>query len=460
MKLTIHFILAIVLSVQLSGQQTFSLEEAVQYGIQNHSMMRVEALNVMDAEAQVKEFKSIGMPQLNVGANYNYFFIRPNQPIDDFITPVVYGTLFRESLIMEDQVPDPNDVETFEFSFAQKNNLSLFANGSVLLFDASYLKGLKAAKVSIGLSKTRSLLTKRQITAEIIRAYLAVLIADKNKGIVDINIENVDRSLYEVTELYKNGMVEQLDVDRLQLSLENLEAQQVKITQLIEISKNVLKYQMGYPLADDLALTDNLEPMLDLVLIGMQDSTQLDVTQRPEYHVLTEAIKLDNMDVERLSRRLPTLTANVGVEGNLRRNKLFDSDEAGFLPSGVVGLSLNYPLYDGSKMSAQAQRSKIRKEKREIELSEFERGMYLEVQTNVINLNNAKLSLDTQRRVLDLNEDIYNKTKIKYTEGVGSSLEVSQAESNLYQAQAAYISALYDVVLTKANLDIALGNIK
>lgn len=460
MRPILTFSILLFLSVNLAGQQSFTLEEAISYSIEHNDKMKLEALNVMDSEAQVKEYKSIGMPQVNIGANYNYYFIRPNQPLVDFITPAVYGTLFQEALITEEQVPNPEDVETFEFSFAQKNNLSLFANADMLLFDVSYLKGLEAAKVSIGLSQNRSLLTKREITAEVTRAYLSTLIAEKNQIILDSNIVNVNRSLYEVGELYKNGFVEQLDVDRLQLSAESLEAEKVKVSQLITISKNVLKYQMGFPLDEDITLIDDLEPMLDLILIGLTDSVAVDITQRPEYQVLVDAIRLDNMDIDRLTKRLPTLRANAGVDGSLRRDKLFDGAEPGFLPSGVVGLALNYPLWDGNKMSAQAQRSKIRKEKRELELSEFERGMYLEVQNSIINLKNAKLSLETQSRVLALNEDIYRKTKIKYKEGVGSSLEVSQAEANLYQAQAGYLSALYDVVLTKANLDIALGLIK
>lgn len=460
MRLSFTLLYIFICISQGISQQTFSLEEAIQYGVENNSKMHVEALNIMDADAQVKEFKSIGMPQLNVGANYNYYFITPNQPLQDFITPAVYGTLFSESLITEDQLPSPDDVETFEVSFAQNHNLNVYANASVLLFDVSYLKGLKAAKLSTGLSEKRSLLTKREISAEILRSYLSVLIAERNQGIIDSNITNINRSLFEVQELYKNGFVEQLDVDRLKLSSENLEVEQVKVEQLIQISKNVLKYQMGYPLNDDIQLTDNLEPMVDLILVGLTDTVAFDITLRPEYQVLVDAIELDKLDIDRLTKRLPTVNANIGVDASLRRNRLFDGNEAGFLPSGVVGLGVNYPIWDGNKMSAQAQRSKIRKEKREIELSEFERGMYLEVQTALINLKNAKLSLDSQEKVLKLNEDIYKKTQIKYKEGVGSSVEISQAEANLYQAQASYLSALYDVVLTKANLDIALGLIK
>ena len=72
---------------------------------------------------------------------------------------------------------------------------------------------------------------------------------------------------------------------------------------------------------------------------------------------------------------------------------------------------------------------------------------------------NAKKTLKNRERALEIVQGIYDKTQIKFKEGVGSSLEVSQAESQLFSAQANHINALYDLLITKTDLDIALGNI-
>ena len=72
-------------------------------------------------------------------------------------------------------------------------------------------------------------------------------------------------------------------------------------------------------------------------------------------------------------------------------------------------------------------------------------------------MQNAIAAIENTKKSLDITERIYDKTQIKFSEGVGSSVEVTQAEANLYQAQAAYISALYDLVTAKTDLNIALG---
>lgn len=449
----------IALSSSAFTQDTFSLQSAIDYAIANNLSMQHQAMDIQDAEQTVREFKSIGMPKADIGARYNYFFFRPTQPIADFITPAVYGTLAREELITEDRVPRPEDLETQNFSFARKNNLSLYANANMLLFDASYLKGLEAAKVSIDLAKERSKLSERDIAIGVTRAYLSTLVAEVNITFIEKNIENLEKTLSEVRELYKNGFVEQLDVDRLTISKHSLEAEKENIEKLIDLSYNALKFQMNYPLNTDITLLEDLDQLLSIVMIT-DEIDSIDVRNRPEYNVLYKAIILDGMDVDRLSKRLPTLSANVGLEGVLARDGLFNQSEPGFLPSGFVGLSLNYSLFDGNQKSAQMQRSKIRKEKRKLDLQQFQKGLELEYLNAHTQLINAKRTLKIQQQVLDLSEDVYAKTQIKYKEGVGSSFEVKQAEADVYNAQASYVSAMYDVVLAHAELDIALGKIK
>ena len=87
------------------------------------------------------------------------------------------------------------------------------------------------------------------------------------------------------------------------------------------------------------------------------------------------------------------------------------------------------------------------------------RGLALQTRNNFVSYQNAKATLSNTKRSLDLVQTIYDKTLIKFKEGVGSSIEVTQAESQLFEAQANYINALYDLLITKTDLDIALGNI-
>ena len=111
------------------------------------------------------------------------------------------------------------------------------------------------------------------------------------------------------------------------------------------------------------------------------------------------------------------------------------------------------------RVRSKVEQKKIDIEKKRIELAEFDRGMHLQVLNARGNFETAQLSLGNAKKVLALNEKIYEKARIKYREGVGSSIEVTQAEASLYQSQAQYINALYDLLTTKTEIDIATGDI-
>ena len=156
---------------------------------------------------------------------------------------------------------------------------------------------------------------------------------------------------------------------------------------------------------------------------------------------------------------LPSVWAFANYGQNLNRNNLFDGSETGFLPNGAVGLSARIPIYDSGATKAIVQQKKILIEKRQIELSEFDRAMALQVLTTETQFKNAQTTLGGVKRSLELNERIYDTAQIKYREGVGSSVEMAQAEASLYQAQANYIDALYALLTSKTELDIATGQI-
>ncbi len=453
-------ILFLVCCSSALGQYRFTLPLAIEYAVENSIEMKKEKWNVIDAEERVKEFKAFGMPQLDAGVNYAYYFIRPSQPTEDFLTPAVFGILNEFVL---DQPIDPGDPETFNLVFTRRQNLTGFLDFRALLFDGVFFEGLKAAKVSVDLERIRSTLTKREIAINVTQAYLGVLIAGENQTIIKSNIETLDRLLFETRETYKAGFAESLDVSRLELSLENLKVEDENLTQMIELSKNILKFQMNYPLEKDIVLLDKLDVMLDAIQVAPQvilNEESIDYTNRPEVQVLEKSMELDDYDIRRLGLRWPTLKANINLQESLQRDKLFNSNEAGFIAGGYVGLKLDYAIFDGKLRESQQQRSKIRKEKTFLDLQNFKRGMYLQ-STNAQNrLSTTKRTLENRKNILALTQEIYDKANIKFKEGVGSSVEVRQAETSLYQAQADYISAMYDVVLAKTDLDIALGNIK
>lgn len=452
-------LLIILFVIEASGQQTFSLEEAVAYAIKESSETKLSDLDVLDAEAQITEYKSIGLPQVNAGIDFNRYFYTPATPVPDFISPVVYDVLVEE-FPSEVQAP-AGPPETFEFSFFTKNNLTAKIDGSMLLFDGSYLTGLRAAKLYKELTKKRRDVKEEEIKAQVTKAYMNILIADENSKTLQKNIKTISSSLKEAKAYYENGFVEKLEVTRVELSLETMQTEIEKVEQLIELSHDLLKFQMSYPINKPIELTEDLETLVNSFSAeAVSLEQEIDFNKKAQYAEIEMGQELNELNIERLKKGyLPNLVARAGASESLQRNKLFDSSEAGWIPTVYAGLAVNIPITDGKLKKGQIQRAEIEKEKVAIQKGEFERGITMQVQTAKLQYINAKKTLANSKRILEVNEEIYNTTQIKFREGVGSSIEVTQAENSLFQAQSEYINALYQLLITKTDLDIALGEL-
>ena len=290
---------------------------------------------------------------------------------------------------------------------------------------------------------------------------MSILIALENKKTLEKNIQNITKSLSEAQAFYENGFLEKLDVDRVLLSLENVSTEKEKIDQLIVISYNLLKFQMYYPLDLEIEISEDLKTLVNLFKIeDIKTNENVDFNKRAEFEQIEMGADLNTLNIERLKKGyLPSVMARANYNQSLQRKNLFSGDEIGFIPQSSVSLGINIPIYDGSQKKGQIQQAKIEQERLELQKSEFKRGVTLQVKTAQMQYINAKKTLKNRERALEIVQGIYDKTQIKFKEGVGSSLEVSQAESQLFSAQANHINALYDLLITKTDLDIALGNI-
>jgi len=453
-------ILIILLTAAIAhSQNSFSLEEAIAYGLEHSTDMQLNKLEVDDAEAKITEYKAIGMPQVNGAVDYNYYLYTPVTPVVDFISPSVYGIL--ENEFPGEVTAPPGPPETFEFSFFTKNNLSAKVDASMLLFDGSYLTGLKAAKLYRELARKRAGVKEEEIKAAITKAYMSILIVDENKETLNKNLSSISKSLVEAEAYYETGFIELLEVKRIKLSKESVETELDKLNQLTDISHDLLKFQMSYPLNDQLVLTEDLEQLVSTFSAdeNLMDSP-VDFSKKAQYAEIEMGQELNALNVERLKKGyLPSLRARAGISESLQRNNLFDGDEAGWLPTVYAGLALNVPIYDGKRKKGQIQQAEIEMQKTNVQKSEYERGIQMQVKTSRLQHNNAKRTLENTKRILEVNEEIYETAQIKFREGVGSSIEVTQAENSLFSAQAEYISALYQLLITKTDLDIALGEL-
>ncbi len=422
----------------LSGQEvtSMSLNEAVVFAQENDLGVKNSRMAIDDAEQQIVEQRAAGLPQVNGEIGYQYYF---QIPVISF--------------------PNPVNGERTNISFALENNLSLGLNASALVFDGSYIVGLRAAKLYRDYTAQDHISKQVDLKNRVVEAYLPVLILNESLIIIDKNIENVTKLLNETRETYKAGFVEQLDVDRLDLSLANLQVEKENLERQREILLNNLKFTINFPLAKDLQVADDIEGLL-IQATSEELSEKVNFFRRPEYRVADLGIQLNHMNIDRYrAGYLPTLKLIGTYQQGYQGKRLFHED--GFWAgTGIIGATVNIPIFDGLRKKANIQRAKIELMIAENQKSILENAITLEVRNARTNYLMAKKRTDNQSDNLQLAKRIYETTQVKYREGVGSSLEVTQAEEGLYRSQQNYIQSMYDLLLAKAALDKALGSVQ
>lgn len=457
MKIHSYLFLLLLMSQTSFAQQTFTLKEAMNYGVKNSTAMRNVALDLVDADYQIRETAAIGLPQVNGQLGLTRYLQVPRSIIDNTsfpgfdqsALPPPYDTAPIDEL--------PGDIRYSEFTTGVKNTLSGQLDLSVILFDRTYITGLKAAKQLKSLVGSQIASTALGIENNIREAYVATLIIDESKNTLNNNISNLQKTLYETNLLYENGFVEKLDIERIELSLANLSVEIDRLEDQRQLLYNILKYQMSYPVADEIIITDNLNTLL-LDALEVDTDEDVDVTKRPEFVIFQERYKINEFNLERIkSGYYPSLVGFGSYGLSLSRDRLFKDKDIGLLPASLVGLQLNVPIFDSFSKRNQYERAKITIEKIKNEEVELRRALNLQVQNAKLQYKTALKDIASTKKNLALANKIYDTTKIKYKEGLGSSLELTQGERDVYQAQANYNRAIYDLVVAKAALDNAVG---
>jgi outer membrane protein TolC len=451
--------LAMLGLTSLSAQevQIFSIEDAIKYAQEKSISVQQSKLDLDRSKQQVREYTSIGLPQASVNIEYNYNINLPTQLLPDFLTPAVVGTLEAFQLVPAGTGANLPEGQPQPVQFGTKNSLRAGFNVNQLVFDGSYFVGLKAAKGLVQMTTKQTDLSMQQIKNNVKKSYLTVLIAQENRKILFKNIENLEKLLKETKAFKESGLIEQLDVDRLDLSLSNLKSENEMVGRQVELAYNVLKFQMNFPLDQAISLSDSLNSM-------MEEPAEGDLSGKPNFdnrfeaQILKQSEYLNELNVKRYKMGYaPSVSAFFTHQYQIQRNNLFDKDEAGFFPISIIGASVNVPIFDGFNKDSKIKMAEIDRKKINLQLKQFELASTLELENARVAYKNAKERLNNQQKNLALAERILNTTKVKYKEGIGSSMEITTAEQELYRTQANYMNALYDVAVAIADLERILG---
>ena len=347
--------------------------------------------------------------------------------------------------------------------FQQEYQSSSSLNVSQLLFDGTYLVGLQATKAFLELNELLKLKTQTDMHLAVSKSYLTALSTQKNLRLIDANIQLLAKNRQDVVELYKEGFAESLDVDRLTLALNNLNLQRDRLENTIEITKNALKIQMGMPVESSIELTDSIETLEELLLVEESNLGTFSPNNRIEHKVLNQGILLNNLDKKRFkASSLPSIIAFYQFQKNTNRSdfNFFQANLAknnDWVPSSMYGASVKLPIFAGGLTRSKIKEIDIKLKKTKNEMDNFDRFAILDYTNAKQSYGLAIKIVVNQKENVALAQRIFDKSTIKYKEGVGSTLEVIQAQTDLQSAFNNYMNALNDLVLAKIDYRNACG---
>lgn len=417
----------------------FNLQECIDYAYRHQDSIKNSKLDIESAGYSVKEAIGMGLPQVSGTASLQDFLQIPTQ--------LLPGEFFGQ----------PGTFIPIRFGVKYQSSLAL--NINQILFDGTYLVGLSASKTYKELSQRNLQRTKISTTVAVTKAYYQVLVGEEQIKLIDANLAQLKQQLNETTQLNKQGFTEKIDVDRLSVLYNNLETDRNNSIRMLALGYQVLKFQMGMPLQDGLITQDKIENIQieQVVMATEADSTAY--LRRVEYHLLETAKALNELQVKRLkNENLPKLSAFGSHSPSFQHDsfkKLFDKS----YPSTIIGLTLNVPIFSGFQQLNKIRQAKIEVLKSLNNLNAAKNGINLQIDQAQTDYQNGLESFNNQKRNRALAQEVLRVSKIKYEEGVGSSLEVTQAQTALQESENNYIQALYAVLISKVDLDAALGTI-
>lgn len=416
----------------------FSLQEAIDYALENNRMAKNAARDIDAAKQQKWETTATGLPQINANVNYQNFLELQQQGI-----PATFVN------------PNASPTDLIPAAFGAEQTAVASATLKQLLFDGSYLVGLQSAKVFLEISENAKVKTDLQIRKNVINAYGNVLLAEESVAIFQKNIAVLQKNLNETTKIYENGLEEQESVEQLQITLSSLQSNLKNTERLRDIAFQMFNITLGIDFNAKTVLTESLE---DLALKEDQLNllnTDFDASQTIDYRIAKNDLVSNELLVKlEKSKALPKLSASLTGGFNTFSNdfSLFDTNNQWF-DYAVLGLNLEIPIFSSFGRRASTQRAKINLEKAKDNLTETEQMLNLQIDSARSNYKFAIEDYQNKRQNLELAERIEQKNQTKFFEGIGSSFELRQAQTQLYTTQQELLQAMLDVINTKAELE-------
>jgi outer membrane protein TolC len=440
--LVVSLMLSFITFAGIATAQTkneFSITQCVDYAYKNNLQVKNALLTIKSQEAINKEVTASAMPTVTATVGGVNYLELPVSLLPGEIFGGTAGTF----------IP---------VRFGTKFNANASVQLQQLLFDGQVFVALQARRTTIALQQKAAEVTEEMIKTNIHKIYYQLVVSKTQIALLDANIERLQKLEHDSRELYKNGFVEKLDLDKIAVQVANLQTEKLKASNAIELGYIGLKTLMGMPVNDTLVLTDKIsEEQITTDVVNNQDYAY---TDRKEFQAVSLGKKLNEYNIKRYQLSyLPTVAMSGAYTKNAQRNQFNFFKGGDWFTTSFIGLNVSAPIFDGFARKARITKAKIDLQQTENQLQNLRLTIDAEVTQAKMNFATAISTLNNQKKNMQLAESVYAQTKKKYEIGTGSNMEITGAQTDLVTAQTNYIGALYGAIIARVDFLKATGKL-
>jgi outer membrane protein TolC len=451
MNLKLKFLLTIVFSAIIASGFSqdkkvplkLSLNEAQIYALENNRAVKNAKLDLLSADKRIWETIAMGLPQLGLSANYQHQFVVPEISFGSYFDPnLLPDGYITNTDVMNAYLPSPKiplgvpDNTTFDFTLSQ------------LIFSGEYIVGLQATKVFKEISVNSLAKTEAQTKETIAGTYYLYLVLGESQRVLIASLASVEQTYNEVFKMNQQGFNEETDVDQIKINLSNLKRLVASVEAQRDVALKLLKFQLGMEIEQPLELTDSLSAMIQEGNVQYLSPPSFNFEQSIDYKIVRNLESSSALFVRReQSKYYPTISAFY------RRHEQTNQPAFNFAVKDVVGVGLNIPIFTSGTRSSRVSQAKFDLEKAQINTENAAQGLILEFETALTTYQTAFDNFVTNSESIVLSKKVYQKTLIKYKEGVSTSFDLSQNQAQFLNSESAYYTSILTLLNAKAKLD-------
>jgi outer membrane protein TolC len=420
------------------AQSTLTLQEAADFALKNAPSVKGANYDAQVAQLQTEELIGIGLPQVSASVQYQNYL--------DLPTSVVPGDFFGA----------PG--QEIRLQFGTPHNMTAGISASQLLFNGSWLVGLQASKAYAELQNKSLRSSEIEIKEDVQQYYHLAAIAKKNVEVLSQTKAVLTQLRDETNLLYKEGFVEEQDVEMLTLSISDLDNRINAATEQEKLTINMLKFVIGMPVAQEVSLSQTADELIGTTALeNAPFSAEANINvQLAENALLLQELALKNEK----SKLLPNAAAFYNLQTQALRQEFnfFDTSKPWF-PIQLWGVQMNIPIFTGGSQAKSIEKAKVEVQRSKDVLNTAKEGAFVAYQSSKISYDFALKNYDNAKQSLNLSQRILDKTNTKFKEGLSSSFDVSQSTTQVLQAQGTFIQALLNLLDAETAMKKALNNL-